>query len=71
MEDRLADVLEGTVRVRAELGYASGRHSVVELVDRLCRRDDRAPIAIERPGLSLGMERRARTPPGRETVGAL
>lgn len=48
-----------------------GRHPVVELVDRLCRRDDRVLIAIERPGLSLRMERRARTPPSRETVGAL
>ncbi len=38
--------------------YASGRHPVVALVDRLCRRDDRALIAIDRPGLSLRLERR-------------
>ena len=39
--------------------YPSGRHPLVELVDRLAQRDDRALIAVERPGLSLRLEQRA------------
>ena len=39
--------------------YASGRHPVVELVDRLAQRDDRSLIAVKKPGLSLRLERRA------------
>ena len=38
--------------------YQSGRHPVVDLVHRLTQRDDRALIAVERPGLKLRLERR-------------
>ena len=54
-----ADVVEAQRRAGPPAPYPSGRHPVVELVDRLARRDDRALIAVERPGLRLRLERRA------------
>ncbi len=53
-----ADAVEDQRRAGPPVPYASGRHPLVELVDRLCRRDDRALIAVERPGLALRLERR-------------
>ena len=54
-----ADAVEAQRRAGPPVPYPSGRHPVVELVDRLARRDDRALIAVERPGLKLRLERRA------------
>lgn len=54
-----ADAVEAQRRAGPPAPYPSGRHPVVELVDRLAQRDDRALIAVERPGLRLRMERRA------------
>ena len=54
-----ADAVEAQRRAGPPQPYASGRHKVVELVDRLTQRDDRALIAVERPGLRLRLERRA------------
>ena len=53
-----ADAVEAQRRAGPPRPYASGRHPVVELVDRLARRGDRALIAVDRPGLSLRLERR-------------
>ena len=56
--------LFGAEAVEAQRGagppqpYPSGRHPVVELVERLTQREDKALIAVERPGLSLRLERR-------------
>ena len=64
-EDMMLRWLFGTDAVEAQrrsgppMPYPSGRHPVVELVDRLAQRDDRALIAVERPGLRLRLERRA------------
>ncbi len=55
-----ADAVEEQRRAGPPVPYPSGRHPVVDLVDRLAQRDDRALIAVERPGLRLRMERRAR-----------
>ena len=55
-----ADAVEEQRRAGPPVPYRSGRHPVVDLVDRLAQRDDRALIAVERPGLRLRMERRAR-----------
>ena len=55
-----ADAVEKQRRAGPPAPYRSGRHPVVDLVDRLAQRDDRALIAVERPGLRLRMERRAR-----------
>ena len=54
-----ADAVEAQRRAGPPELYPSGRHPVVELVDRLAQRDDRALIAVERPGLRLRLERRA------------
>ena len=54
-----ADAVEAQRKAGPPVPYPSGRHPVVDLVDRLARRDDRALIAVERPGLKLRLERRA------------
>lgn len=54
------DAVEAQRHTGPPAPYPSGRHPVVELVDRLAQRDDKALIAVERPGLRLRLERRAR-----------
>ena len=58
-----AEAVEEQRRAGPPQPYPSGRHPVVELVDRLAQRDDKALIAVERPGLSLRLECRGADDP--------